>query len=184
MVLLLFFSFLAGLATILAPCIWPVLPIVLSSSIAGQGHKRPLGITLGVVISFAVFTLTVSTLVRLFHLDTNILRIIAGIIISFLGITMVFPKLYSRFEIFVTKLSNVFGIKGSKTENDFLPGLITGLSLGIVWSPCAGPILATIAALAVDGRFLKAPAPFSRGWGSQSFLRMQFFKPYCSPGRC
>lgn len=151
MVLLLMFSFLAGLATILAPCIWPVLPIVLSSSIAGRGHKRPLGIALGVMISFAVFTLTVYTLVRLFNLDPNILRVVAVIIIAFLGLTMIFPPLYTKFEILVTRLGNAFGAKG-KEGSDFLPGFITGLSLGIVWSPCAGPILATIATLAATGK--------------------------------
>ena len=152
MALLLVFSFLAGFVTILAPCIWPVLPIVLSSAAQGQGHKRPLGITLGVIISFAVFTLTVSTLVRVFHLDTNILRLIAVVIIASLGFMMVFPYLYSKFEILVTRLSNIFGIKGTREGNDFWPGFITGLSLGIVWSPCAGPILATIATLAATGK--------------------------------
>src|SRR5437870_2098795 len=154
MLLLLGFAFLAGLVTILAPCIWPVLPIVLSSSIAGgKGHQRPLGITLGVMLSFTIFTLSVSYLVRIFHLDPNILRIFAVVIIGFLGLTMIIPALATKFELFVSKLSNIFGQNNSsKQGSTFLPGFITGLSLGIVWSPCAGPILATIATLAATGQ--------------------------------
>ena len=152
MVLLLLFSFLAGLVTILAPCIWPVLPIVLSSSIAGgRGHQRPLGITLGVMLSFTIFTLSVSYLVRIFHLDPNVLRFVAVIVIAFLGLTMIIPALAARFELFVSRLSNIFG-QNTKQGSGFLPGFVTGLSLGIVWSPCAGPILATIAALAATGQ--------------------------------
>lgn len=153
MILLLLFAFLAGLVTILAPCIWPVLPIVLSSSIAGgKGHQRPLGITLGVMVSFTIFTLSVSYLVRIFHLDPNVLRLLAVIIIAFLGLTMIIPALAAQFELFVSRLSNIFGQNGKKTGSGFLPGFITGLSLGIVWSPCAGPILATIATLAATGQ--------------------------------
>ncbi len=154
MILLLAFSFLAGFVTILAPCIWPVLPIVLSSSIAGdKGHQRPLGITLGVILSFTIFTLSVSYLVHIFHLDPNVLRIFAVIIIVFLGLTMIIPALATKFELFVSRLSNIFGQNSSsKRGSGFLPGFITGLSLGIVWSPCAGPILATIAALAATGQ--------------------------------
>jgi cytochrome c biogenesis protein CcdA/thiol-disulfide isomerase/thioredoxin len=150
--LLLVFAFLSGLVTILAPCIWPVLPIVLSSSIAGHSHRRPLGITLGIVISFAFFTLTVSALVKIFHLDLNILRIIAVIVIAFMGLAMIFPALYTRFEKLITKFGNLFGGKANYEDNDFLPGFITGLSLGIVWTPCAGPVLAAIAALAATGK--------------------------------
>jgi len=153
MFLLYSFSFLAGFVTILAPCIWPVLPIVLSSSVAGgKGHSRPLGITLGVMISFSVFTLAISYLVKLFHFDPNTLRIIAVVIIVFLGLTMIIPTLSAKFEIFVNKLSNLFGQK-TNTNSGFLAGLITGLSLGIVWTPCAGPILATVATLAATGKF-------------------------------
>jgi len=152
MALLLLFAFISGLVTILAPCIWPLLPIVLSSAIAGHGHKRPLGITLGIIISFAVFTLAISTLVRVFHLDANVLRIVAVIIIAGLGLTMVFPALYTKFEILVTKLGNIFGANKGHEGNDFLPGLVTGLSLGILWTPCAGPILATVAVLAATGK--------------------------------
>lgn len=148
MLLLLGFAFLGGLVTILAPCIWPVLPIVLSSSIAGKGHRRPLGVTLGVILSFAFFTLFASTLVRLLHLDPNILRFVAVIIIGLLGLSMIVPALAGQFEYVVSRLSNLFGYNRNRQGEGFLPGFITGLTLGIVWSPCAGPILATIAALA------------------------------------
>ncbi|MBP6882227.1 MAG: cytochrome c biogenesis protein DipZ [Candidatus Levybacteria bacterium] len=152
MILLLAFAFLSGLVTILAPCIWPVLPIVLSSSIqGGGGHKRPLGITIGVMLSFLIFTLSVSTLVALFGLDPNVIRLFAVIIIALLGLTMVVPALAVKFELAVSRLSNIFNRTGKAQQNEFLPGFVTGLSLGVVWSPCAGPILASIAALAATG---------------------------------
>ena len=153
MVLLYFYAFLAGLVTILAPCIWPVLPIVLSSSVAGRGeHRRPLGITLGVMLSFTVFTLTLPTLVRLLHFDANILRLLAVIIIAFLGLTMLIPALSTQFELFIGRLSSLFRRPTEMQESGFLPGLITGLSLGIVWTPCAGPVLAAVSVLAATGR--------------------------------
>jgi len=149
MLLLLVFSFLAGFVTILAPCIWPVLPIILSSSISdNKTYQRPLGITLGIMLSFTIFTLSASYLVSIFHLDPNALRILAVVIIIFLGLTMIIPALATMFELFVSRLSNLFGQKTANTGGGFSRGLITGLALGIVWSPCAGPILASIAALA------------------------------------
>jgi len=152
MVFLLFFAFVSGLVTILAPCIWPLLPIILSSSVAGKNHIRPLGITLGIMLSFSVFTLTISYLVRLFHFDPNILRLAAVIVLGFLGLTMIIPAWNRFLEGMLSRLSGAFGGK-TQTENDgFAAGFITGLSLGIVWSPCAGPILAAIATLAATGQ--------------------------------
>lgn len=146
MLVLLFFAFLSGLVTILAPCIWPLLPIILSASTTG-GHKKPLGITLGIMLSFSVFTLSISYLVMLFHFDPDILRFFAVIIIGFLGFSMVIPAFLAKLELVVGKLTSFFsGI--SQSRDTFNGGLVTGLSLGIVWSPCAGPILATIATLA------------------------------------
>ena len=151
MIVLLGFAFLAGLVTILAPCIWPILPIVLSSSAAGKGHQRPLGITLGVMLSFAFFTLSISYLVKIFHFDPDGLRFAAIVIIGILGLTMVIPALSRMIEGLISRLSSLFGQR-SKEGSGLLAGFITGLSLGIVWSPCAGPILAAIATLAATGK--------------------------------
>ena len=150
MFLLLCFAFLAGVVTILAPCMWPMLPIVLSSTVKGTDHKRPLGITIGVMASFAIFTLSISYLVRLFHFDPNILRIIAVIVIVFLGLTLIIPALSRILEGFVSKLTGKVGMQRSQ-GSDFKSGLFTGLFLGIIWSPCGGPILAAIATLAATG---------------------------------
>ncbi len=153
MILLLVFAFLAGLVTILSPCIWPVLPIVLSSTVGGKkGYQRALGVTTGVVVSFTSFTLFISYLVHIFHFDSNILRLLAVVIILFLGLSMIIPSLSGKVEGILSNFLGRFGKKESGKSNDFIPGFFTGISLGIVWSPCAGPILATIATLAATGK--------------------------------
>lgn len=151
MTLLIVFAFIAGIATILSPCIWPILPIVLSSSSLG-GKLRPLGVTLGITSSFALFTLTISYLVKIFNFDPNTLRIFAVIIIAFLGLAMLIPKINQYLEILISKLTTKFGSSVQSTGNGFAPGYITGFSLGAVWTPCAGPILASVAALAATSQ--------------------------------
>jgi len=150
---LLLFSFLAGFITILAPCIWPLLPIVFSAS-SGGGKRKSLGITLGVMASFTIFTLGISYLVKIFPIDPNSLRLVATIIIGLLGLSMLIPSLGARFEIFINNV--LLKLKGtvpfssgglSPSGSGFGAGLVTGFSLGLVWAPCAGPILATIATL-------------------------------------
>ncbi len=141
---LLLFSFLSGLSTILAPCIWPILPIVLASSTGGK--RKPLGISLGIVITFTLATLGLSYLIRLVPFDPNIIRRIAVGIIIFLGLTMIIPWFGAIVESLVSRIFGRFALQ--KSKSGFSGGLITGLALGLVWAPCAGPILATIAVLA------------------------------------
>src|SRR3989304_3961060 len=98
MAVLLLFAFISGLVTILAPCIWPLLPIIFSTSATG-GHAKSLGISLGIVISFAIFTLTLSYLVSIFNFDPDILRTFAVLILTFLGLSLIIPALTGRFEV-------------------------------------------------------------------------------------
>jgi cytochrome c biogenesis protein CcdA/thiol-disulfide isomerase/thioredoxin len=146
MLILLFIAFVSGLVTILAPCIWPLLPIILSSSVGG-GKGKAFGITLGIMASFAFFTLTISSLVMLFHFDPNVLRLLAVVVIGFLGLTLAVPALSLRLEALVSRFTGKLGGRFAE-RGGFLGGLVTGIALGVVWTPCAGPILATIATLA------------------------------------
>lgn len=150
MFLLLGFSFLAGLATILAPCVWPILPVVLSSS-AKEGRFRPLGVASGIVISFAFLTLTLSYLVRALGVDPNIFRYVAVIVLLALGASLIIPQLSAVLESAISRLTATFSSR-LRLNSGLFSGLLTGLSLGVVWTPCAGPILGAIATLAGTGQ--------------------------------
>lgn len=145
MLLLTLFAFIAGLVTILSPCILPVLPIVLSGSVNG-GKKRPLGIVTGFIISFTFFTLLLSTIVKTTGLSADSLRTISVFVVGFFGISMIIPKAQVWMEILFSKLANLLP-KGSQ-DTSFVGGVLIGLSLGLLWAPCVGPILASVITLA------------------------------------
>lgn len=146
MTLLLLFAFLSGVVTIFAPCIWPILPIILSAGVSG-GERRPLGIVVGLMMSFTVFTLTLSYILKVIPIDPDTLRLVAVAVISLLGVTLLIPVFGRKLEGLMSRLSAVGGV-GVQGRTGFKGGFLTGFALGIVWSPCAGPILATVAAIA------------------------------------
>src|SRR3990172_3042262 len=148
MVLLLVFAFLAGVVTILSPCILPILPVVLSSSLTG-GKKRPLGVVAGFIISFTFFTLFLSLIVKSLGIPADFLRSFSIIVIALFGIGLLLPnfqalleRLFTTFSRFSPKLNQNSGFSG---------GLLIGASVGLVWTPCVGPILASIISLAITG---------------------------------
>lgn len=148
MLLLLFFAFLAGIATVLSPCILPVLPAILSASASG-GRRRPLGVIAGLIISFVFFTLALTTLVQSLGLSANVLRYFAIAMIGFFGLVLILPVLSEKFATLTNSLAN-FGSQlqaRSRQQSGFVSGLLIGFALGLVWTPCAGPILAAITTL-------------------------------------
>jgi cytochrome c biogenesis protein CcdA/thiol-disulfide isomerase/thioredoxin len=147
MTLLLFFTFLSGIVTIFAPCIWPILPIVLSASVSG-GKKKPLGLVTGLAVSFIFFTLTLAAIVKVIPFDPEALRYLAVVIIGFLGLVLIVPWLGDRLEVAVSKLSGIGGRFTHGRGDGFGGGFITGVALGLIWTPCAGPILAAVATVA------------------------------------
>lgn len=148
MPLLFVIAFVSGLVTILAPCIWPLLPIVLFTSV-GATRAKSFGITLGILLSFGAFTLSVSYLVSALKFDPEILRYFAVVVIGFLGLMLAVPVFSRLLEAQASKLSGRFASRtNSQGKSGFWGGMTIGLALGLVWTPCAGPILATIATLA------------------------------------
>lgn len=147
MLLLIGFAFLSGLVTIFAPCIWPILPIVLSSGAAG-GERRPLGLVTGLAASFMIATLALAYLIQAIPFDPEALRTVSVAVIALLGLSLVVPALGAWLEGLVSRFASFGGRFTAGTGSGFGGGFVTGFALGLVWSPCAGPILATIAALA------------------------------------
>jgi cytochrome c biogenesis protein CcdA/thiol-disulfide isomerase/thioredoxin len=152
MILLSVVAFVAGLLTILAPCIWPLLPIVLADASQSTSRKRPLGITVGVAISFTVFTLAISEFESSIGLNPNVLRKVAVVVLLIMGISMVIPAASLWIQLQISSIAGRFRVGGKKDRGAFVGGLITGLALGIVWTPCSGPILASIATLAATNK--------------------------------
>lgn len=153
MLILLIFSFLAGIVTILSPCILPILPIVLSGGITG-GKKRPLGIVTGFVLSFTFFTLFLSLIVRSTGVSPDALRFVSVVIVAAFGVSMLIPRFQILLERLFSRVAGVVGSASAATENrpDFIAGFLIGMSLGLVWTPCVGPILAAIITLAATSQ--------------------------------
>ncbi len=148
MLILLIFSFLAGVVTVLSPCILPVLPIVLSSSF-GRGKSRPFGIVLGFVSSFTIFTLFLTAIVRVLGIPAESLRYFSIILVFLFGLSLLFDKVQSTLEQLFSKLSRF--VPRTDNKEGFTGGLIVGLTIGLLWTPCVGPILGSVISLALTG---------------------------------
>ena len=158
MILLILFSFLAGVVTILSPCILPVLPIILSSSIGGKdtGKSRPLGVVTGFIASFTFFTLFLSTIVKISGIPADSLRFFSILVIATFEISLLIPQFQVLLERLFSKLSRFVPLNTTKSgqtnmRSKFISGLLVGLSLGLLWTPCVGPILASVITLAITG---------------------------------
>ncbi len=99
------------------------------------------------MISFTIFTLFISAIVKIFPIDPNSLRLAACVMIVLLGLSLTIPSLGAKFEALINDLLAPLQSHFKKEGSGLGAGLVTGVSLGLVWAPCAGPILATIAAL-------------------------------------
>jgi cytochrome c biogenesis protein CcdA/thiol-disulfide isomerase/thioredoxin len=135
-------AFVEGLALIASPCILPVLPLVLSASVTG-GRARPYGITLGFVLSFSAFVLAARQIVAALHIDADALRNVSLALLFALGVVMFSERLSGKFAAWTQGLAN-FGNRFGGGKEGFGGGIAIGALIGLVWTPCAGPILAAV----------------------------------------
>jgi cytochrome c biogenesis protein CcdA/thiol-disulfide isomerase/thioredoxin len=160
MLLLLGFALLAGAGTALSPCVLPVLPAVLSAGGAG-GRRRPLGVVLGLTVTFTVTIVGLSKVVGGVGLGTDPLRALAVVVLAGFGIALLFPGVAARLEAPLARLSRL----GPRSAGDgFGSGLLVGAALGFVYTPCAGPILAAVITVgAATGRSVAVAIAYALG---------------------
>jgi cytochrome c biogenesis protein CcdA len=147
-------ALLAGMLTIAAPCILPMLPILLGTSVGRTSRARPAFIALGFTLSFAVLALVFGLFSSALGLDQDTLRNVAIVLLMSFGILMVWPR---PFELMTSALSGVLNrvsAIGDRAGNDNIGGFILGMTLGAVWTPCAGPVLGSILTLVVTAQDL------------------------------
>ena len=138
-------AFVAGMVTAVSPCVLPVLPIVFAGAASG-GPRRPYAIVAGLVVSFTVFTLAAATLLRAVGLPEDFLRNLAIAVIFVVAASLVWEPLGLL-------LQQPFLALGRRPPGDAGGGFLLGLNLGLLFTPCAGPVIAAIATVAAAERW-------------------------------
>lgn len=136
-------ALLAGVVTIVAPCTLPVLPILLGASIGQGGGARPALIAFGFVISFAFVALALNAIAGALHFDPDVLRTAGLILLAAFGVLMIFPAGVERLAPRLAGASSASSHPLLAARPN-LGGFVLGSTLGLVWTPCAGPVLGAI----------------------------------------
>ena len=140
MLLLLGVAFVAGVVTAISPCVLPVLPILLAGGATGGG-RRPYAVVAGLVASFTVFTLAAAALLSALGLPDDLLRTIAIGVVVVVGLSLVWPRLGEL-------LGRPFHALARRRPGDAGGGFLLGVSLGLLFTPCAGPVIGAVATVA------------------------------------
>ena len=143
MLLLLVIGFLAGVVTAISPCVLPVLPVLLAGGASG---RKPLRIVAGLVVSFSFFTLFASWILSKLGLPQDLLRNLAIAALFAMAIVLLLPQAAQWVE---RSLSVFSRLRPANTGG----GFILGVTLGLVFVPCAGPFLAAITTAAARENF-------------------------------
>lgn len=147
-------SFLAGLASILSPCVLPILPLLIASALS-RHRLGTAALALGLALSFALVGIFIATLGASIGLGPETLRRVAALLMVLFGAVMLSSWLQAGFARFSSGLGStgqraLGAIKGEGPLSQFLIGLL----LGVVWSPCVGPTLGAASSLAAQGQHL------------------------------
>jgi cytochrome c-type biogenesis protein len=148
------FAFLAGIVSILSPCVLPILPIVLGGA-ASEHRRGPLALAAGLALSFTAIGLFVATIGFSAGLDLGFFRTFAGLILLALGLAMLVPAAGARLATAAGPVSDWTQARFGGFDRSGLSGQFgVGLLLGAVWSPCVGPTLGAASLMAARGENL------------------------------
>lgn len=150
----LLFGYLAGLLTLINPCVLSILPIVLASSLQA-GRHGPLAVAAGLSISFVGLGLVVTALGHAVGLEPERVADAGAVIMILFGLVLLIPRAAAGFETATAG----FAARADSSLDDvdqrgYGGQLVTGLLLGAVWSPCIGPTLGGAISLASQGESL------------------------------
>ncbi|MEM7664834.1 MAG: cytochrome c biogenesis CcdA family protein [Pseudomonadota bacterium] len=147
-------SFVAGLVTILNPCVLPLVPILVASAL-GKSRAGPLALAGGLVTSFTLFGFTVIAFGYTIGINEQIVRTLAGGLLAVAGFVLLVPQAQAALSAAAAPIANMGNQKLAQISGDGWHGQYAiGLLLGLVWAPCVGPTLGVAIAAASQGESL------------------------------
>lgn len=141
-------SFLAGVLTVLAPCVLPLLPIIIGGSLTDTKWQRAVIITISLAFSVILFTLILKVSTIFAGIDQNSVNIFSGGLIITLGLVTLFPQIWERIsdKLKLNQTSQNFLNKSAK-KSGIIGSILIGISLGPVFASCSptyGYIVSTV----------------------------------------
>ena len=158
-------AFVAGVLSILSPCVLPILPIVLGAA-ASEHRWGPAALAVGLAVSFVAIGLFVATVGYAIGLDSELFRNVAAALMIAVGVILLVPRFQERLALAEAPLATWGDRHFDAPHASGLNGQISvGLLLGAVWSPCVGPTLGAASILAAQGRDLGGVAATMLAFG-------------------
>lgn len=147
-------ALLAGILSVLSPCVLPLLPIVLGTA-ASEHRLGPVALAVGLALSFVAIGIFVATIGFAAGLDTDVFRMAAGVLLVLIGLVLVIPRLGEAVATIASPVSSWVSARfGNRSATGLSGQFGVGMLLGAVWSPCVGPTLGAAAVLASQGKNL------------------------------
>ncbi len=144
-------GYLAGLLTLINPCVLPVLPIVLGSSLQAS-PRGPLAIAAGLSVSFVVLGVVVAGFGYALGLDAQVIAQAGAVLMIGFGLVLLVPRFSAAFSTATAGIATGADARVGRIEAEGARGqFLGGLLLGAVWSPCIGPTLGGAISLASQG---------------------------------
>lgn len=147
-------SFLAGVLSILSPCVLPLLPIILGTA-QSEHQLGPVALAAGLALSFTTIGLFVATIGFAIGLDTDVFRAISAFFLIAIGIVLLVPRLQQQFAVATGPVGSWVDERfGGFSATSLWGQFGLGVLLGAVWAPCVGPTLGAASILAAKGEDL------------------------------
>lgn len=143
-------AFVAGILSLISPCVLPMLPAVAASSMNASKWGL-LTLVVGISASFALAGTVITFILLSLGISTEWIRYLSVVLLATMGVVLIVPAISQKLALVLSKFSASFSNVNVQGDSVLTQGLV-GLSLGLIWLPCVGPTLGAAIALASTGQ--------------------------------
>ena len=147
-------SLVAGALSTLSPCVFPLLPVVVGAVAHTHHRAGPIAMGAGMVSAFVALGVALVSLGPVLAIDAGHIRVVAGSLLLVIAGLMLLPGIGEGTPAWLSGLASLAQKASTHLHPDTVPGaFVLGALLGLVWSPCSGPLLGSgIVLIAAHGR--------------------------------